>query len=174
MAQGGWNPPPGGYGPPGAPPPGGYGGPPGGAPPGGYGPPGAPPGGYAPPQPPPQYQQPPMAQAAMPNSAPSAAAAKGFFSGLFDFTFETFVALKVIKVLYGLFLLILALGILGGFGAAIVSIFQGQILAGLGMLIVLPIAALVYLVMGRVYFELIIVMFKIAEDADEIARNTRK
>jgi hypothetical protein len=173
MAQGGWNPPPGGYGPPGAPPPGGYGGPPGGAPPGGYGPPGAPPGGYAPPQPP-QYQQPPMAQAPMPNSAPSAAAAKGFFSGLFDFTFETFVALKVIKVLYGLFLLILALGILGGFGAAIVSIFQGQILAGLGMLIVLPIAALVYLVMGRVYFELIIVMFKIAEDADEIARNTRK
>jgi hypothetical protein len=111
---------------------------------------------------------------AMPNSMPSAGAAKGFFAGLFDFTFETFVALKVIKVLYGLFLLILALGILGGFGAAIVSIFQGQVLAGLGMLIVLPIAALIYLVMGRVYFELIIVMFKIAEDADEIARNTRK
>ena len=178
MAQGGWNPPPGGYGPPGAPPPGGYGGPPGGPPPGGpppgYGPPGAPPGGYAPPpQQPPQYQA-PMPPASMPNSLPSAGAAKGFFAGLFDFTFETFVALKVIKVLYGLFLLILALGILGGFGAAIVSIFQGQVLAGLGVLIVLPIAALIYLVMGRVYFELIIVMFKIAEDADEIARNTRK
>ncbi len=80
----------------------------------------------------------------------------------------------MIKVLYGLFLLVLALGILGLLGAAIVSIFQGQILAGLGMLIALPIVALVYLVMGRVYFELIIVMFKIAEDADEIARNTRK
>jgi Domain of unknown function (DUF4282) len=170
MAQGGWNPPPGGYGPPGAPP-GGYG-PPGGPPPGpgGYGP----PGGYTPPpQQPPQYQAPPP-QAPPPGSAASAALAKGFFAGLFDFTFETFVALKVIKVLYGLFLLGLALGILGGFGAAIISIFRGEILAGLGMLILLPIAAVVYLVMGRVYFELIIVMFKIAEDADEIARNTRK
>jgi len=110
----------------------------------------------------------------LPSASQSAALAKGFFSGLFDFSFETFVALKVIKVLYGIFLLVLALGILGGIGAAIISIFQGSILAGLGMLIVLPIAALVYLVMGRVYFELIIVAFKIAEDADEIARNTRK
>ncbi len=174
MAQGGWNPPPGGYGPPGAPPPGGYG-PPGGPPPGpppgapgGYGP----PGGYAPQQPPPQYQ-PPMAQQ-MPSAAQSSALAKGFFAGLFDFTFETFVALKVIKVLYGIFLLALALGILGGIGAAIIAIFQGNILQGLGMLILLPIGAIVYLVMGRVYFELIIVAFKIAEDADEIARNTRK
>ncbi len=178
MAQGGWNPPPGGYGPPGAPPPGGYG-PPGGPPPGpppgapgGYGPPGGPPGGYAQQQPPPQYQ-PPIAQQ-IPSAAQSAALAKGFFAGLFDFTFETFVALKVIKVLYGIFLLILALGILGGFGAAIIAMFQGSVLQGLGMLIVLPIAAIIYLVMGRVYFELIIVAFKIAEDADEIARNTRK
>ncbi|MEP7052371.1 MAG: DUF4282 domain-containing protein [Pseudomonadota bacterium] len=191
MAQGGWNPPPGGYGPPGAPPPGGYG-PPGGAPPGappggpgGYGAPGGPPGGYggapggppggyAPQQPPPQYQ-PPMGQhLPLPSAAQSAALAKGFFAGLFDFSFETFVALKVIKVLYGVFLLVLALGILGGIGAAIISIFQGSILAGLGMLIAVPIAALVYLVVGRVYFELVIVAFKIAEDADEIARNTRK
>ena len=163
MAQGGWNPPPGGYGPPGAPPP------------GGYGPPGGPPGGYPPQQPPPPQYQPPLAQhLPLPSAAESAALAKGFFAGLFDFSFETFVALKVIKVLYGIFLLVLALGILGGIGAAIISIFQGSILAGLGMLIALPIGALVYLVMGRVCFELIIVAFKIAEDADEIARNTRR
>ena len=169
MAQGGWNPPPG------APPPGGYG-PPGGnaPPPGGYGP----PGGYAPPQQPPGAYQPPMPQAPPAASPawtpPSANQAKGFFAGLFDFTFETFVALKVIKVLYALFLLVLGLGILGGFGAAVISMIQGQVLAGLGMIIVLPFAAIIYLVMGRVYFELIIVAFKIAEDADEIARNTRK
>lgn len=172
MAQGGWNPPPGGYGPPGAPPPGGYG-PPGGQPPGagGYGPPAGPPGGYAPQQPPQAPYQPPLP---LSNASQSAALAKGFLAGLFDFSFETFVALKVIKVLYGVFLLVLALGILGGIGAAVISIFQGSILAGLGMLIALPIVALVYLVVGRVYFELIIVAFKIAEDADEIARNTRK
>ncbi len=177
MAQGGWNPPPGGYGqppggygqPPGghAPPPGGQAPPPGGfaPPPGGYGQaPGAPPGGYAPPQ---QGFQPPSAAALAEQS-------KGFFAGLFDFSFENLIALKVIKVLYGLFLLALALGILGGLGSAVFSIINGQILAGLGMLILLPIGALLYLILGRVYFELIIIAFKIAEDADEIAKNTRR
>ena len=167
MAQGGWNPPPGGYAPPPgghAPPPGGHGPPPGGGygPPGGHGP---PPGGFAPPPQQQHYQQPVAALTADP---------KGFFSGLFDFTFENFVALKVMKVLYGLFLLALAGGILFGLGGAVLSIINGQFLAGLGMLVVTPFAALLYLILGRVYFELIVVAFKIAEDADEIAKNTRK
>jgi hypothetical protein len=103
-----------------------------------------------------------------------AADSKGFFAGLFDFSFENLVALKVIKVLYGIFLLALAGGILVGLGGAVLSIINGQILAGLGTLVVLPIAALLYLILGRVYFELIVLAFKIAEDADEIAKNTRK
>ena len=108
---------------------------------------------------------------------PSASAnsqAKGFFSGLFDFSFETFVALKVIKVLYALFLILLVFGVLGGLGAGVMSMVQGEVLTGIGILIALPFATLLYLILGRVYFELIIVGFKIAEDADEIARNTRK
>ena len=147
---------------------------------GGYG---GPPAGY-PQQQPMAYQQPP-AQPVHGGGVPggfgaggatpaTGAQTKGFFAGLFDFSFETFVALKVIKVLYGLFLLLLALGILGGLGGAIMSMVQGEVLAGLGILIALPFAALLYLILGRVYFELIIVGFKIAEDADEIARNTRK
>jgi len=103
-----------------------------------------------------------------------AADSKGFFAGLFDFSFENLVALKVIKVLYGIFLLALAGGILLGLGGSVLSIVNGEILAGLGTLIVLPIAALLYLILGRVYFELIVLAFKIAEDADEIAKNTRK
>lgn len=157
MSQGGWNPPPGGYVPP----------------------PGA---GYGAPPPQPQYQQAPHQQHPPPQAAPPAAPAwaptaqqaKGFFSGLFDFSFENFVALKVIKVLYGFFLLALVFGILGGVGTAVMSVMNEQVLAGLGMLVLTPILAFVYLVVGRVYFELIIVAFKIAEDADEIARNTRR
>ncbi|HEY6725060.1 MAG TPA: DUF4282 domain-containing protein [Polyangiaceae bacterium] len=147
---------------------------------GGYG---GPPAGY-PQQQPMAYQQPAPQPVhggggpggfGSPGGAPAVGAqTKGFFSGLFDFSFETFVALKVIKVLYGLFLLLLALGILGGLGTSIMSMVQGEVLAGLGILIALPFAALLYLILGRVYFELIIVGFKIAEDADEIARNTRK
>lgn len=161
MAQGGWNPPPGGY----APPPGGHAPPPGGhgPPPGGFAP---PPGGFAPP-PQQQHYQPPSPSA-------MAAQSKGFVAGLFDFSFENLIALKVIKVLYGIFLLALAFGILGGLGSVVMSIINGNVLVGLGMLVVLPIAALLYLILGRVYFELIIVAFKIAEDADEIAKNTRK
>lgn len=147
---------------------------------GGYG---GPPAGY-PQQQPMAYQQPapqavhggggPGGFGTPGGAAPAGAQTKGFFSGLFDFSFETFVALKVIKVLYGLFLLLLALGILGGLASSVMSIVQGEVLAGLGILIALPFAALLYLILGRVYFELIIVGFKIAEDADEIARNTRK
>jgi hypothetical protein len=167
MSQGGWNPPPGGG-------------------PGGY--PQQQPGGYqqpaqqvhSPQMHPPQghYPGPPAA-----NPGPGGiggvggkpnAQEKGFFAGLFDFSFETFVALKVIKVMYGLFLILLALGVLGGLGASVVTMVQGEVLAGLGILIALPIVAILYLVLGRVYFELVVVAFKIAEDADEIARNTRK
>ena len=148
---------------------------------GGYGP----PAGY-PQQQPMGYQQPApqpayggggpggFGPAGLGPSANTSSQAKGFFAGLFDFSFETFVALKVIKVLYALFLILLALGILGGIGASVMSMVQGEVLAGIGMLVALPFAALLYLVLGRVYFELIIVGFKIAEDADEIARNTRK
>jgi hypothetical protein len=160
MAQGGWNPPPGGY----APPPGGHAPPPGGfaPPPGGHGPPH---GGYAPPQQP-HYQAPPVAAIA--------AQSKGFFAGLFDFSFENLVALKVIKVLYGLVLLGIAAGVLFGLGGAVLSMINGQFLAGLGALVVLPFGTLLSLIVMRVYFELIVLAFKIAEDADEIAKNTRK
>ena len=80
----------------------------------------------------------------------------------------------MIKVLYGLFLLVLGLGIIDGLLGAVFAMISGDIIRGLGMLIALPIGAIIYLVLGRVYFELIIVAFKIAEDADEIAKNTRK
>jgi hypothetical protein len=103
-----------------------------------------------------------------------AAGSKGFFAGLFDFTFENLVALKVIKVLYGIMLLGIAAGVLFGLGGAVLSMINGQFLAGLGALVVLPFATLLSLIGLRVYFELIVVAFKIAEDADEIARNTRK
>lgn len=157
MAQGGWSPPPGGH----PPAPGGYGPPPAGYPaPGGY-------------PPAPQPHQAPPAPAFIPKPIDSAQA-KGLFKGLFDFSFETFVALKVMRVLYGFFLAALALGLLGGIGTALMSMLNNQFLAGLGLLVALPFIGVVYLIIGRVYFELVIVAFKIAEDADEIAKNTRR
>src|SRR5688572_14938499 len=106
---------------------------------GGYG---GPPAGY-PQQQPMAYQQPapqpvhggggPGGYGPPGGAAPPAVGAqtKGLFAGLFDFSFETFVALKVIKILYGLFLVLLVFGILGGLGAGIMSMVQGEVLAGL-------------------------------------------
>lgn len=118
-------------------------------------PPGAPPG-FAPPQ------------------VPSPEEAKGFISGLFDFSFTNLVAPKVIKFLYGLFLVVWALGILGGLGMVVFTLIQGEIIGALVSLILLPIVAVVYLILIRMYHELIIIMFKIAENLEQIKTNTMK
>ncbi len=152
MQQGGWGAPPG---QPGMPQHGGYAPQPGmqqqyGAPP-----PGAPPG-FAPPP------------------VPSPEEAKGFVSGLFDFSFTNLVAPKVIKFLYGLFLVVWALGILGGLGMVVFTLIQGEIIGALISLILLPIVAVVYLILIRMYHELIIITFKIAENLEQIKKNTAR
>lgn len=149
MQQGGWN--QGGHQQGGYPPPGGH--MQGGAPP-----PGAPPGMGMP-------QAPQM---------PTAEESKGFFAGLFDFTFTNLVAPKVIKVLYIIFLIILALGTLAGLGMVVISLISGEIIAAFLSLIILPFAVVLYLIFGRIYFELIILAFRMLETLDTIAKNTSK
>lgn len=105
---------------------------------------------------------------------PAMPAQLGFMSGLFDFSFTTFITTKVIKVLYGIWLVGLVLFILGGFGSAIMGMVNGAILQGLLMVLITPFAAAIYLVVGRIYFELIIVAFRIAENLTEINRKTKE
>ncbi len=105
---------------------------------------------------------------------PSADEGKSFFAGLFDFKFENLIAPKVIKVLYGLFLIALALGALAGLGMVLLSLIQGQIIAALGILVVMPFALVIYLILGRMYHELIILAFRMLETMDRIEKNTRK
>ena len=111
MSQSGWNQgaPPQGYGQQPAPQQG-YGQPP--APQQGYG---QPPQQQAPQQQAPQPQQPyPQQGAGQPQGGGMAAfskgAAGGFIAGLIDFSFTNFIATKVLKVLYGIWLLAAALG----------------------------------------------------------------
>ena len=99
----------------------------------------------------------------------------GFVRALFDLSFENMVATKVIKVLYVLFLFLLGLGMVGGVISAIMMIaVTGEVIVGFVMLLILPIVGAVQLILMRMYFELLVVMFKIAEDIDEVAKNTRK
>lgn len=172
MQQGGWGPQAGGAPPPGggygAPPPpggGGYGAPP--PPGGGYGgpPQGAPPG--PPPGMPPGYQP----QASMDASDGK----KGFFGALFDFSFSAFVTTKMIKFLYVLWMLGVIVIILGGLIGGVMEMTSryGSVLTGLLAIIFSPVAALLWLIIGRMYFELIIVAFRIAEYLEEINRKTK-
>ncbi len=95
----------------------------------------------------------------------------GFFSSLFDFSFNRLVATRVIKVLYVLLLVVIGLGLLGFLIAAIVSGSVGSILIAL---IIGPLLALLYIVYARILLEVLIAIFRILETNREIAFLTRQ
>ena len=91
---------------------------------------------------------------------------KGFFGALFDFSFSEFVTTKIIKVLFGLAIFI----------AAVVTIiyiagsFASSVPLGILILILSPVIFLIYVILARVWLEVIIVLFRIAENVGEIAK----
>lgn len=92
---------------------------------------------------------------------------KNFFAELFDLSFSSFVTPKVVKVLY--VLSIIGIGI--WFLFAIYQAFAysqgfGQTLL---MLVLAPIGACLFLILARIYMELILVMFRIVEKVTKIA-----
>ena len=84
---------------------------------------------------------------------------------LFDLSFTQFITPSVIKVIY--LLGILMLGLLWIVGI-IASLTQG-FMAFLGMLVFGTIVLLIYLLMMRVWLELIAVIFRIGDNAKAIA-----
>jgi uncharacterized protein DUF4282 len=89
---------------------------------------------------------------------------KGFIGTLFDFSFTEFVTTKVIKVLLGLALVVNFIITI----AFIVGAFQVGWLGGILVLILSPIIYLVLMLFSRIYLELIIVVFRIAENLTAI------
>ena len=90
--------------------------------------------------------------------------AKGFFASLLDFSFESFVTPKIIKVIYFILLIGVALGALG---ILISAISQGFV-AVLISLIVIPIMVVLGAVAIRVYVEIIMLAFKVLETLQRI------
>ena len=161
----------------------------GGAPQDGYGyqqpPPGYPPPGYAAPA---QEQQGyagqdqtfggqdhaqwqlPGAPAGRP-AQPRKSGEKGFIGSLFDFSFNSFVTPKIIKVLYALFTVwtaLISLLIL------IVSFRTGGTVAGIFVLIVIvPIYVLLTLGVYRVILEAFMVVFRIYEETKKISERSQ-
>lgn len=94
---------------------------------------------------------------------------KGFFGALFDLSFSDFVTTKVIKFLYVLLLVFIAIGYL----VLIVTGFARGFGTGLLYIVGGALAALLYVILARIAMETTIVLFRIADHAAEIARQGR-
>ena len=92
---------------------------------------------------------------------------KGFFGSLFDLSFNDFVTTKIIKVLYVIIMILAAVGALSILAAGLGT------RSGLGMLggvLGAPLVFLLYTILGRVWLELIIVIFRIAENTTTMVK----
>ncbi len=85
---------------------------------------------------------------------------------IFDLSFQRFITLSVIKVLFLLGLAFIALGWL----TAVVGAFaQGGFGIGLLGLILVTIVALIYVIWLRITLEMIVVIFRIGENTSKLA-----
>ena len=90
---------------------------------------------------------------------------KGFFPALFDFSFSSMVTVKIVKLLY-----ILALAFSAIYALVFVLVgFADSAALGLVFLILSPGIFLIFAILSRVYLELIIVLFKIADNTSVMA-----
>ncbi|HEY7482863.1 MAG TPA: DUF4282 domain-containing protein [Streptosporangiaceae bacterium] len=116
------------------------------------------------PQPYPPQTQPPGYQ---PPAGPRYDNDKGFFGSLFDFSFDNFIATKLVKFLYVLSLIGVTITAIFFLIGGLVALGNGSSL-GLLYIILSPLVWLVYLIVARLWLELVIVMFKISEDIKDI------
>jgi hypothetical protein len=91
---------------------------------------------------------------------------KGFFNALFDLSFSEFITTKIIKLLYMLSIVGAGIGALVVMGGGMAS---SEGVGKLFFLILAPVLFIVYVIGARVWLELIIVIFKIAENTTKIA-----
>lgn len=89
----------------------------------------------------------------------------GFLASLFDFSFSHFITAKLIRVLYALFLILAGLGVVG----MLISGFSQGFAYGVVILILAPLGFLLAAMYFRVLLEVLIVIFRIAENVEKIA-----
>ncbi|MFQ5914759.1 MAG: DUF4282 domain-containing protein [Nitrospinota bacterium] len=91
---------------------------------------------------------------------------KTFLASLFDFSFETFITARVVKVLYGLSIAAAALWAL----FLIVAGFRQSAGSGVLMLIVGgPLLFVIAVIYARVILEIVLVIFRISEHTSKMA-----
>lgn len=90
---------------------------------------------------------------------------KGLVGLLFDFGFTDFITTKLIKVLY-----VVGIGLIGVFSLGLLfSSFSQGAMAGILGLIIVPVVFLFAVAFLRVQLELVMVMFRIADNTSAMA-----
>jgi len=134
----------------------------------------------------PVSQAPPAPAAEAPRAAEEEAGPKpglgdvkrhmGFVRSLFDLKFEAFITPKMITTFYVLGMILVGIGLLAmlftGLGS-IISGFRfsrwGMVFIGLLWLVLAPVLSIIYLAFFRMFFELVMVLFKIKDGVTTIA-----
>jgi len=92
---------------------------------------------------------------------------KGFFAALFDFSFSEFITSRLIRILYALKLIVAALIAL----MIMVVGFRSGFFAGIGGIILAVLFFFIIAIVARVWLEILIVIFRIAEDVHKLAES---
>jgi len=95
---------------------------------------------------------------------------KGTLGLLFDLSFSEFVTTRIIKVLFVLGIVFAGIGSLIILGKG----FNAGFLSGLLALVIAPLAFLLWTLMARMWCELIIVAFRIAENTSRLVEQGKK
>lgn len=88
------------------------------------------------------------------------------WGALFDLSFKQFITLSVIKVLYVLGMVAIAIGWL----IIVIGGFQQGAVNGIGMILLATLGAVIYLIFYRVWLELIVVLFRIGENTSKLVQ----
>jgi hypothetical protein len=92
--------------------------------------------------------------------------AKGFVAALMDLTFTEFITTRIIKLLYVLEVIACLLASVG----LIVSGLRGGFVGTIIGIVLAPIVFVIGVICARVGLEVVIVMFRIAENTSEVVR----
>ncbi len=111
--------------------------------------------GYIPPQPPGGPQRGPST---------NAVEAKGFFAGLFDFSFQSFVTLKFAKLIYIIMMVVIGLWALFGWLIGSIVLMTQEPLVGLLGLLLGWIPMLLVLILARITLEFYVAMARTAQN----------
>lgn len=87
---------------------------------------------------------------------------------ILDFSFSKFVTTTLIKVLYALALVVIVLGFFVMVISGFVALFSDNVGGGFALLCASPFVLVIYVLLARVWSEMIIVIFRIAENMNKL------